>query len=108
MVGMVVSVRRVTTRKDRTMAIIDFEDLTGNIELVAFPDIFEQFAELWKPDQIIEIFAKLDKRGEQLQLICESGSKEITAITTEPAPVRSGTRDASAALGTTVCYRAFN
>jgi DNA polymerase-3 subunit alpha len=89
MVGMVVSVRRVNTRKDRTMAIIDFEDLTGNIELVAFPETFEQFAELWEPDQIIEIFAKLDKRGEQLQLICESGSKEITAIVATPAPVRT-------------------
>ena len=89
MVGMVVSVRRVTTRKDQTMAIIDFEDLTGSIELVAFPETYEQHADLWEPDRIIQIAAKLDKRGEQLQLICESGSTEITAIKAPPPPFRT-------------------
>jgi DNA polymerase-3 subunit alpha len=89
LVGMVVSVRRISTRNDRTMAIIEFEDLTGSIELVAFPDTYEQFAEHWEPDRILEVTAKLDKRGEQLQLICESATTELSAIVALPAPSRT-------------------
>jgi DNA polymerase III subunit alpha len=62
------------------MAIIDLEDLTGNIELVAFPDCFEQFAELWEPDEILDITAKVDRRNEQLQLICETATNEIKQL----------------------------
>jgi DNA polymerase-3 subunit alpha len=76
-IGMVNSVRRIITKKNRTMAIIDLEDLTGTIELVAFPDCYEQFAELWEPDEILDITAKVDRRNEQLQLICETATNEI-------------------------------
>lgn len=85
LIGMVVSVRRIATRNDRTMAIVEFEDLTGSIELVAFPDTYEQFQEHWEPDRIIEVTAKIDKRGEQLQLICESATTELSAIVAIPA-----------------------
>jgi DNA polymerase-3 subunit alpha len=89
LIGMIASVRRITTRQNRTMAVIDFEDLTGNIELVVFPDAFDQFSELLEADRIVEATAKLDKRGDQLQLVCESISAEITAIVAPPAPTRT-------------------
>ncbi|HKG25834.1 MAG TPA: DNA polymerase III subunit alpha, partial [Thermomicrobiales bacterium] len=76
-IGMINGVRRITTKTNRTMAVIDLEDLTGNIELVAFPDCYEQHAELWEPDLIVEVTAKVDRRSEQLQLICETASTEI-------------------------------
>jgi DNA polymerase-3 subunit alpha len=74
---MINGVRRITTKTNRTMAVLDFEDLTGNIELVAFPDCYDQHAELWEPDNIVEITAKVDRRSEQLQLICETATTEI-------------------------------
>jgi DNA polymerase-3 subunit alpha len=74
---MINSIRRITTKTNRTMAVIDLEDLTGNIELVAFPDCYEQHADLWESDLIVEVAAKIDRRGEQLQLICETASTEI-------------------------------
>jgi DNA polymerase-3 subunit alpha len=77
LIGMVNSVRRITTKTNRTMAVVDFEDLTGNIELVAFPDCYEQHGQLWESDAILEVTAKVDRRGEQLQLICETASAEI-------------------------------
>jgi DNA polymerase-3 subunit alpha len=77
LIGMINSIRRITTKTNRTMAVIDLEDLTGNIELVAFPDCYEQHADLWESDLIVEVAAKIDRRGEQLQLICETASTEI-------------------------------
>jgi DNA polymerase-3 subunit alpha len=87
-IGMVAGVRRITTKTNRTMAIVDFEDLTGNIELVAFPDAYERFAELWVDDQILAVEAKVDRRGEQLQLICESAVEELPAEVVPAGPSR--------------------
>jgi len=87
-VGMVAGVRRITTKNNKTMAIVDLEDLTGNIELVAFPDCYEQHAGLWEPDTILEVVAKLERRNEQLQLVCETASEEITQAAKPPTPRR--------------------
>jgi DNA polymerase-3 subunit alpha len=87
-IGLVNSVRRITTRSDRTMAVIELEDLTGSIELVAFPDCYEQLGELWEADKILEITAKVDRRGEQLQLICEIATDDISLKPSAPPPRR--------------------
>jgi len=71
------------------MAIIDFEDLTGNIELVAFPECYESFADLWQEDVILEVTAKLERRGEQLQLVCETATAELTLSKARPTSQRT-------------------
>jgi DNA polymerase-3 subunit alpha len=86
LVGMVAGVRRVTTKKGRTMAIIEFEDLSGSIELVAFPDSYEQNMAMWEIDKILEVTAKVDRRGEQTQLICESATDQFEMIAAPPMP----------------------
>jgi DNA polymerase-3 subunit alpha len=71
------------------MAIIELEDLTGNIELVAFPDCYERHAELWVDDAILEITAKLERRGEALQLVCETATAELAVAVAAPMPRRT-------------------
>ncbi len=88
LIGMVTGVRRITTKTNRTMAIIEFEDLTGTIELVVFPDCYERFADLWQPDAILEVVAKIERRGEQLQLVCETASVDVApAVAASPSRV---------------------
>jgi DNA polymerase-3 subunit alpha len=77
LIAMVVSVRRIATKTNRTMAILELEDLTGTIELVAFPDCYERHADLWSEDSIIEATGKVDRRGEAVQLICERASTDL-------------------------------
>jgi len=80
-IGMVASVRRLTTKKGQPMAILDVEDLTGTVSLVAFPECYERHQGLWETDSILDIRAKVDRRGgEQVQLICESASDQIEGI----------------------------
>ena len=86
LIGMVSGVRRVTTKKGRTMAIIEFEDLSGSIELVAFPDSYEKHLAMWEIDKILEVTAKVDRRGEQTQLICESATDQLEALAAPPPP----------------------
>ena len=85
-VGMVKSVRRIATKTNRTMAVLEFEDLTGTVELVAFPDCYERHADMWEADAILEVAAKVDRRGEATQLVCERarGKPEPVGVA-EPA-----------------------
>ena len=89
LVGMVTAVRRVTTKSNRTMAIAEVEDLTGKIELVAFPDTFERTGEQLVADAILLIEAKLDRRNETLQLICETASTDLPAAPVASVPTRT-------------------
>jgi DNA polymerase-3 subunit alpha len=70
-IGRINTARRILTKASKTMAVLDFEDMTGTIELVAFPETYQAFQDAWEVDNVIEIEAKVDRRGEQLQLICE-------------------------------------
>lgn len=87
--AMVSRVRRITTKTNRTMAIVEIEDLTGTIELVAFPECYEKHAGLWASDAILEIVAKLERRGEGLQLVCESATDDVAAPAPRPAARRT-------------------
>ena len=42
---LIAGVRRITTRTDRSMAVLNLEDLSGPIEAVVFPNTFENVAE---------------------------------------------------------------
>jgi DNA polymerase-3 subunit alpha len=71
-VAMIGGVRRVVTKKNATMAILTVEDISGTLELVAFPECFERHAGLWVEDTIVRATAKVDLRNDQVQLICEA------------------------------------
>ncbi|MBA2468134.1 MAG: DNA polymerase III subunit alpha [Chloroflexia bacterium] len=76
-IGMVTTIRRITTKNNRTMAVMEVEDLTGSIEVVAFPDSYEQYAELIAEDAILDFQAKVDERGDKKQLILEQATSNL-------------------------------
>lgn len=71
-VAMVNSVRRIITKKNTTMAIITLEDMSGTVEMVAFPDCFEKHSSLFEDDAIVEIVARAELRNDRIQLVCET------------------------------------
>ena len=80
LIGMINAVRRVTTRKNRSMAIVAFEDLGGAGELVVFPNTYDQVGPQLVEGAIADISAKTDLRNDQVQFICESFTTEIQRI----------------------------
>jgi DNA polymerase-3 subunit alpha len=78
-IAMVTNIRRVTTKTNRSMAVMEIEDLTGSIEVVVFPDAYDQHSSLLESDVILSITAKLDERGESRQLIADVLSAELPA-----------------------------
>src|ERR1700687_3870641 len=61
--GLVREVRRVVTRKGQIMAYATLEDLTGTVDVVLFPRIFEQTRLLFEPDKVVVVAGKVDARA---------------------------------------------
>ena len=67
--GIVESIKKITTKKGETMAIISLEDPTGKIEVTLFPRTYaEGAAFLEQSDIVIIIEGTLDVRVGQLQI----------------------------------------
>ncbi|TME07668.1 MAG: DNA polymerase III subunit alpha [Chloroflexi bacterium] len=61
--GLVREVRRVVTRKGQIMAYASLEDLTGTVDVVLFPRVFEQTRLLFEPDKVVVVQGKVDARA---------------------------------------------
>ena len=61
--GLVREVRRVVTRKGQIMAYASLEDLTGTVDIVLFPRVFEQARLLFEPDKVVVVQGKVDARA---------------------------------------------
>jgi DNA polymerase-3 subunit alpha len=61
--GLVREVRRVVTRKGQIMAYAQIEDLTGSVDVVLFPRVFEQTRLLFEPDKVVVVQGKVDARA---------------------------------------------
>ncbi len=77
LLAMVTSVRRIVTRTERSMAVAVLEDLTGQIDLVLFPEAFERHGESLRDGVILDVRGRLERRGEALQIVCESLSADL-------------------------------
>jgi len=61
--GLVREVRRVVTRKGQIMAYATLEDLTGTVDIVLFPRVFEETRLLFEPDKVVVVAGKVDARA---------------------------------------------
>ncbi|MDO8649471.1 MAG: DNA polymerase III subunit alpha [Candidatus Peregrinibacteria bacterium] len=67
--GIEEGIKRITTKKGETMAILTLEDPTGKIEVTLFPRTFTQASPLLGlPDTVLVIGGTLDMRAGQLQV----------------------------------------
>jgi DNA polymerase-3 subunit alpha len=71
--GLVREVRRVVTRKGQIMAYATLEDLTGTVDIVLFPRIFEQVRLLFEPDKVLVVQGKVDARAGSTRASGSSG-----------------------------------
>ncbi|HEY6118194.1 MAG TPA: DNA polymerase III subunit alpha [Candidatus Dormibacteraeota bacterium] len=72
--GLVREVRRVVTRKGQIMAYATLEDLTGSVDVVLFPRVFEQTRLLFEPDKVLVVLGKVDARAGSTRASGSAGS----------------------------------
>lgn len=79
-IALVNGIKNVVTKKGDRMAILQLEDLSGSCEAVVFPKTHERIGSQLEVDQRLLIWAKVDHRDDQTQLIVQD-IQPIEAVT---------------------------
>jgi DNA polymerase-3 subunit alpha len=66
--GIISAIRFVKTRKDERMATFILEDLSGRIDVVAFPDSFKKFSEYLREGNLVWIKGRFMGEGENRRI----------------------------------------
>ncbi len=82
--GAITDIREVTTKNGQKMAFVKLEDRFGEVEVVLFPNNYQQTAGIWKRDRVVLINGKVstrDRSGNQSNevKIMVEGASEITS-----------------------------
>lgn len=59
--GNIGEVREITTKNGAKMAFVKLADLTGEVELVVFPKVYDKTIEFWQRDQVVLVRGKIGK-----------------------------------------------
>ncbi|NBP83178.1 DNA polymerase III subunit alpha, partial [bacterium] len=70
--AIVLSIRQMVTKKGASMAIVTVEDLTGSMEVVVFPQVWESTKSSWIEGEGILIAGRTEQRGEEWSVHVES------------------------------------
>ncbi|HHY70700.1 MAG TPA: DNA polymerase III subunit alpha, partial [Thermoanaerobacterales bacterium] len=70
--GIITGINTKTTKNDKMMAFINIEDLTGTMEAIVFPTVFEKYKALLLPDSKVYVKGRVNyKEDESPKLIVE-------------------------------------
>jgi len=97
--GLITKTKEINTKKGEAMAFCSIEDLTGNTELIAFPETYRRYRSQLINDNIIMVRGKLSsKNGERkilinsLQLLSDASLKKNNEPkTSEEEPLKKTT-----------------
>jgi len=70
--GMLTSIHGLITRDRRPFLSAVLEDISGRIEVMVWPRVFEPTQELWQEGNTLVVEGKVRLREERIQLSCES------------------------------------
>lgn len=79
--GIVTAMRQIYTRNNDPMAFVTLETLTGDVEVIVFPRVFEKNKEIWALDSVVEVKGKInakDREGkltDELKVIANTAKK---------------------------------
>ena len=67
--GIVTTLRLITTRNGKRMAFTGLEDLMGKVEVIVFPDVYNQEASLVRKETMLIVKGRVDRSGEIVKVI---------------------------------------
>ncbi len=72
MAGIVAGKKTLITKNNKMMAFLDLEDLTGVVEVVVFPNVYERCAQLIEEDRVLSVTGTVNfKEGEVPKLLAD-------------------------------------
>jgi DNA polymerase-3 subunit alpha len=79
--GMITALRRIYTKKGQPMCFMRLEDLTGEVEVIIFSDLYERHQHELSEDRVILLSGQTDHKEEEMVKII---AKDITFLPHEP------------------------
>lgn len=81
--GAIQDFREITTKNGQKMAFVRIQDLSGEIELILFPSIYQQTVGIWERDRVVIVKGKVgakDREGNQTNdiKILVDDAREVT------------------------------
>ncbi|CAJ0600736.1 unnamed protein product [Cylicocyclus nassatus] len=70
--GMIISAKRITTKKGDTMCFVELEDFTHSIEVVVFPRVFYECVNNLVPDTAVMVQGKVNIVDDGVKLIADN------------------------------------
>ena len=70
--GLLRNVRALVTKSGKNMCFLTLEDLTGSIEVVVFPNIYENYSSYIQLEEAFLVTGKLEVREESLKIMAQS------------------------------------
>jgi DNA polymerase-3 subunit alpha len=87
--GLINAVEKKFTKKDgKPFAVVTMEDFTGQLELVAWDDVYTQHTELLKPGTVVAVSARLSLRDEAVRAMANSFSPLKPRASVKPVRLR--------------------
>jgi DNA polymerase-3 subunit alpha len=72
--GRVVSARYSFTKKGETFSIAILEDVSGQVEVIAWPNVYSQTEEYWQEGNELVVLGKVRARDDSVNVVCDSVS----------------------------------
>ena len=71
-VGVVQAIKKIITRTGKPMAFVTLEDMSGKIESLVFPNLYENKRELIQEGKILVVSGKINERDGTPKLLCDT------------------------------------
>ncbi len=69
--GTINELREITTKKGQKMAFIKIADMKGDIELILFPNAYQQTTGIWERDRVVLVHGKVNSKDREGNLTDE-------------------------------------
>jgi DNA polymerase-3 subunit alpha len=86
--GAVVDAREITTKNGQKMAFVKLEDLSGELEVILFPNAYQQTLGIWSRDKVVLVRGKVSAKdrdgntGNEVKVLVDD-AREVTAAQAE-------------------------
>jgi len=70
--GTIAEIRQITTKNGQNMAFVKLEDRSGEIELIIFPNLYKESANVWQRDRVITAKGRISARDKNGTLMAEA------------------------------------
>ena len=73
--GIVSTIKKITTKNGQPMLFVTLEDLTGKAELIVFPRLLQENAELFQNDALLLVSGKISTKDNEIKILADRAEK---------------------------------